>query len=75
MMPNALDSTSTDEEIFYIAQLQHHCGVAVEMMYGPTASGAYSEDVPYALENYFNYSNAVQLKYRDFYDNNTWKIC
>ena len=73
MMPNALDSTSTDEEIFYIAQLQHHCGVAVEMMYGPTASGAYSEDVPYALENYFNYSNAVQLKYRDFYDNNTWK--
>lgn len=73
MMPNALDSTSTDEEIFYISQLQHHCGVAVEMMYGPTASGAYSEDVPYALENYFNYSNAVQLKYRDFYDNNTWK--
>ena len=56
LMPNDLDSLSTEEDYFYIAQLLHHCGIAVEMMYGPDGSGAFSGDVPPALRNYFGYS-------------------
>ena len=56
LMPNDLDSLSTEEDYFYIAQLLHHCGIAVEMMYGPDGSGAFSGDVPPALRTYFGYS-------------------
>ncbi len=56
LMPLAIDSTSTEDEIFYIAQLQHHCGIAVDMQYGNNGSGAYSDDVPPALSNYFRYT-------------------
>ena len=56
LMPNVLDSTSTEDEIFYIAQFQHHCGISVDMMYGGNGSGAYSEMVPDALRNYFRYN-------------------
>ena len=56
LMPNDLDSLSTEDDYFYIAQLLHHCGIAVEMMYGPDGSGAFSGDVPPALRNYFGYS-------------------
>ncbi|MBO4574247.1 MAG: C10 family peptidase [Bacteroidales bacterium] len=56
LMPNDLDSLSTEEDYFYIAQLLHHCGIAVEMMYGANGSGAYSGDVPPALRTYFGYS-------------------
>jgi len=56
LMPNDIDSLNTEEDYFYIAQLQHHCGIAVEMMYGPDGSGAFSDDVPPALRNYFEYT-------------------
>ena len=56
LMPNDLDSLSTEEDYFYIAQLLHHCGIAVEMIYGPDGSGAFSGDVPPALRTYFGYS-------------------
>ena len=56
LMPNVLDSTSTEEDYFYIAQLLHHCGISVDMQYSGNGSGAYSEDVPYAFRNYFRYT-------------------
>ena len=56
LMPNELDSLSTEEDYFYIAQLQHHCGIAVDMQYGGNGSGAYSESVPPALRDYFRYT-------------------
>ena len=64
LMPHNLDSLSTDEEVFYIAQLLHHLGISVEMMYGPDGSGAYSEDVPDALNHYFGFTNS-NLIYKD----------
>ena len=64
LMPHEIDSTSTDEEVFYIAQLLHHLGISVEMMYSPDGSGAYSSDVPYALQHYFGFSNC-SLEYKD----------
>lgn len=68
-MPMQLDSTSTEEDIFYIAQLQWHCGVGVEMMYGPDGSGAYSEDVPNVIGSYFGYNPDAEVLYKDWY----WK--
>ena len=56
LMPLVLDSTSTEEETFYIAQLLHHLGIAVDMQYSGEGSGAYSEDVPDALRNHFGYT-------------------
>lgn len=57
LMPLALDSTSTEEDYFYIAQFLHHCGIAVDMQYSGNGSGAYSESVPDALSDYFRYSS------------------
>ena len=56
LMPLTLDSTSTEEEYFHIAQLLHHAGVAVNMIYGANGSGAYSEFVPHAFRNCFRYT-------------------
>ena len=56
LMPNALDSTSTDDEVYYIAQLLHHLGISVNMQYSGSGSGAYSDDVPPALRSYFRYN-------------------
>lgn len=57
LMPLSIDSTSTEEECFYIAQFLHHCGIAVDMQYSGHGSGAYSQDVPVALSNYFGYTS------------------
>ena len=56
LMPNELDSLSTEEDYFYIAQFLHHVGISVDMQYSGHGSGAYSFDVPPALQNYFGYS-------------------
>ena len=76
LMPLALDSTSTEEDYFYIAQFLHHCGIAVDMQYSGHGSGAYSFSVPPALESYFGYTadDNVTLSYLgfNFYTNEQW---
>jgi hypothetical protein len=64
-MPDNLDSLSSSTQIDAVATLLWHCGVAVNMLYSPIASGAYSEDVPYALTEYFNYSDGLFEQYKD----------
>lgn len=39
-----------------VATLMYHCGVSVDMMYEPSGSGAFSQDVPIAINTYFSYS-------------------
>ena len=56
LMPNALDSLSTEEDYFYIAQFLHHCGISVDMQYSGSGSGAYSDDVPDALRTFFRFN-------------------
>jgi hypothetical protein len=55
-----------------IALIQFHCGVAVEMMYSPSGSGAYSQDVPPAIENHFGYSQSSQFKSKEDYSQVDW---
>ena len=74
-MPIELNSYSTSTEINAVATLMYHCGVSVEMMYDISSnggSGAYSEDLPYALVHYFNYKTTVNFKYKADYTNNNW---
>ena len=77
LMPLELDSTSTEEDYFYIAQFLHHCGISVDMQYSGHGSGAYSFDVPTALSNYFRYSTDSDLPTLSFwgfsmYTNEQW---
>lgn len=71
-MPNALSSTPSTTQKNAVATLLYHCGVAVDMMYGASSSGAYSTDVPGALHNYFSYSNEMSYDYRQFHSNELW---
>lgn len=63
-MPDILSGAASETEIDAVATLIYHCGVSVDMMYGATASGAYSDKVPSALLNYFKYSNDLEGMYK-----------
>lgn len=47
------------------ALLIHHCGVAVDMVYGPKASGMYNHKAAYALHTYFKYNPTTSYVFRD----------
>ncbi len=72
-MPNALSGGSTAEQIHEVAQISYHAGVAVEMMYSAIESGAYSEDVPYALETYFKYNLSASHVNRSAFTAQAWR--
>ncbi|MGI6719243.1 MAG: C10 family peptidase [Bacteroidales bacterium] len=80
-MPNILSYHNGEKAVHEVAQLMHHAGVAVEMMYcmggcenGQSfdpSSGAYSYDAYSALKNNFNFPNA---EYEDKeYNNSSWE--
>ncbi|GAP44308.1 protein containing Por secretion system C-terminal sorting domain [Lentimicrobium saccharophilum] len=50
-----------------VATLMYHAGVSVNMQYGADGSGAFSEDVPFALVNYFNFAPTAELKSKTDY--------
>lgn len=57
---------------FEMAQLQSHFGIAVDMMYSPDGSGAYSEDAANAMKTYFGYADELTLVYKDDYTEEQW---
>lgn len=58
--------TGTPEQINAdISLLNYHCGVAVDMLYGPTSSGMYNHKAAYALHTYFGFSDQTQYLFRD----------
>lgn len=71
-MPDALYESSSTTQINAVATLLWHCGVSVEMMYGVTGSGAYSSDVPYALQDYFLYASDMQFVEMQYYSDTQW---
>ncbi len=54
-----------------VATLMYHCGVAVDMQYTATSSGAYIG--PAAFENYFGYSLNAELAIQANYSDGQWK--
>jgi len=58
-----------------IATISYHAGISVNMNYnddGLCSSGAYSSDVPNALENYFRYSTSCQFVQKMSYSTSNW---
>ena len=72
-MPDYLINSSSSEQIDAVAMLMWHCGVALDMMYGSSASGAWPEDVGNALVNYFGYSDEMSYESRYDYTNPSWR--
>ena len=74
-MPNSVTSSNTA-----VATLMFHCGVAVEMNYSASGSGApmldpYGNNYPSAeaaLKCYFGYNSTLNGKYKDNYTNSEW---
>lgn len=81
-MPDELDFVSLAHERDAVATLSYHCGVAVEMMYGPSAaggSGAYTDCggpitacATNAFHRYFKYDSTLFYSDRDVYSDDEW---
>ncbi|HNQ67845.1 MAG TPA: C10 family peptidase [Bacteroidales bacterium] len=77
-MPNTVSSANSA-----VATIMYHCGVAVEMGYGPTVSGSYviisgsptpEQCSEYAFKTYFGYnSTTIQGLKRSSYSDTNWK--
>lgn len=65
-------SSYTDEEALAVATLMLHCGVAVDMDYTPSGSGAYGVEACQALKKYFSYNKNTRLYTRNFYSAEAW---
>ncbi len=62
----------SDEEATAVATLMLHCGVAVEMQYTPTGSGAYSKEARVGMITYFGYHPNMGIAYRAYYSQKEW---
>ena len=60
------------EDNYEMAEIQYHCGVAVDMMYSPGGSGAYSWDAVQVLEENFGYSSQISLELKEDYTDSEW---
>jgi hypothetical protein len=69
---NQMNNNIAGESNYEMAEIQYHCGVAVNMMYSPNGSGAYSQDAAASLRNYFGYSSQLTLEYKDDYSDSEW---
>jgi len=71
-MPNNLIAPNTA-----VQTLMYHCGVSLEMNYGPAQTGGSSTNsvdvVANALKEYFSYSSSTQFTMRENYSDNNWK--
>ena len=55
-----------------VATLMFHAGVAVEMTYNTSGSGAYPSEARHGLIQYFRYNPNTELLYRDYYSVEEW---
>ncbi len=55
-----------------VAALMKDMGTAIKMSYSPSASGAFSEDIPLAMSTYFRYSKSASVAKAEGYDEREW---
>jgi len=70
---NKVNANSPIEEIEAAATISFHCGVTIDMGYGPDGSGGASGPIPNAMHTYFSFSDAIIQLRRDDYETNVWK--
>ncbi len=72
-MSNTLHSSSTSAELEAVGSFLYHCGVAVQMNYGPEGSSAYSGRAHSALQDFFSFSDESLYLSKDSYSNSEWE--
>ena len=70
---NNMPNTCNNSNYQAVATLMYHCGVAVDMQYSPSGSGAFSVDVPGAIHDYFRYTSNTDHLSRDQYSKTEWE--
>jgi PKD repeat protein len=66
-MPDVVTSTNAE-----VAEISFHAGVAVNMEYGPTGSGAYTSDARNALVNHFGFQSAATFRIKQNFTTPQW---
>jgi len=69
---NQMNNNIAGEDNYEMAEIQYHCGVAVDMMYSPGGSGAYSWDAVEVLEENFGYSDQISIELKEDYSDSEW---
>lgn len=75
-MADIYNGNTTAGQNSAVANLMYAVGVAVNMDYGVDSqggSGAFTENVPYALVKYFNYDKGAHVVYRDAMPYSDWE--
>ena len=72
MLPRYYHGSFTEEQGAEAARLTHALGVAVEMDYSPSGSGALSMDVGNAMVKHFGYDKNIHYAIRDFFTLDEW---
>ena len=72
-MPNVLNNNSTDAEKLATGTLCFHCGVTIDMGYGPDGSGGASGPIPGVMNTYFDYCDAIVQLSRNDFELEEWK--
>jgi hypothetical protein len=65
--------TNSGMAINAVAELQYHCGVAVNMDYGADGSGAQSTKAAFAIKTYFGYSSSAAFIDKADYSSTNWE--
>ena len=72
-MPYVLTNNASEAEKLATGTLCFHCGVTIDMGYGPDGSGGASGPIPGVMHTYFNYCDAIVQRRRDDFETETWK--
>ena len=71
-----LDSYSEDgyttAQAQAVATLMLHCGVAMQMQYSPSGSGAFTYEAAVAMHHFFCYNENIQFLNRDYFTDSEW---
>ncbi len=67
-MPNSISFSNLP-----VATLIYHCGISVDMDYGPDGSGASTWDAMYSLVQYFKYSDSIREYSKSSFSDSNWK--
>lgn len=62
----------TEAQADAVARLMADCGAMIMMNYTAEASGAATENIPYALKTYMHYDGSIGTYHRGFYDDAPW---
>ncbi len=71
-MPKTLGISTSSAAVNAVATLLYHCGVAVEMHYGPNASWSNSNNIVSAMSTYFGYPTTIRYIEKTGYSASQW---